>query len=181
LERSLDVSRTVLVLDGHDGAGKTTLAARLAEAVGGVHIRPFAGPAGNRMLQAAERGDIVSAEALARTMVDRALANCDARVVVCDRHWMTLFTLLPQDRWSLWQPVPPTVLCWADLKTTLARLAERSDEDQPTAYHRRYLRRYCRLGEAFGCYVLRTDQDTVDGCVQRLVAWSREYIDIITG
>ena len=171
------MSKTLLVLDGHDGVGKTTLAALLAASLGGVHLRPFAGEAGTRMLATAETGNLRRAAAVARAAVDRTIAACDASVLVCDRHWMTAFTLLPESYWTDWLPLPPTTLCWVDLTTTLDRLAQRGEPQPGRAYHENYMTQYWELGQRFGCHVLCTDQATIETCLDRLIAWARPYLD----
>jgi hypothetical protein len=166
------VARTIVALDGHDGAGKTTLARRLASALGGVHVRPFAGAAGARLVSLAT----VDPEAAARFGWD-AIAAAEAAapgdLLVFDRHWMTICSLLP----APCRPavaMPPTALCWAALAPTLARLAARGDRDGavPVAEHERYLAIYADLGRRFGCLVLRTDRESEDESLARLAAWA---------
>jgi hypothetical protein len=167
------MQQTLLVLDGHDGAGKSTLAQRLGEALGAPVIRPFSGEFAARMVAQAERGDARRVASIAQESARRALAGHDEPVLICDRHWLTVFALAPETCWEPWRPGPPTTLCWANLETTLARLANRDEAHFPPAYHHYYLRRYWELGHRFGCNVLRTDQISVDACVEQLVAWAR--------
>jgi len=166
----------VLALDGHDGVGKTTLAPRLAAALGGVAARPFAGTAGAIQLWAARRGDFAFVDALARQAIAYTLALQTAPVVVCDRHWMTAFTLLPDAYWPAWQPLPPTMLLWIDLPTTLARLGLRDEAAESGATHEHYLARYLDLATQFGCPVLRTDQLSEAESLDALIAWARKEI-----
>jgi hypothetical protein len=161
-----------LVLDGHDGAGKTTLAARLAEEVGGVHVRPFGGSLGEQMLGSAERGDFRAAALLARRGIERVLESQPARTLVFDRHWMTLFTLLPESFWSDWLPPPPTTLCWSALDTTRLRLRLRGEAEGSSETHEHYLRRYRDLADRFGCPLLRTDQLSPEESLEHLLAWA---------
>jgi len=170
------MNRTLLVLDGHDGAGKSTLALLLAEALGGVCVRPFSRRYGVRMVAEAESGDAAIAARLARECADGVLAAHDAPLLVCDRHWLTVFALLPECFWASWQPLPPTTLVWADLATTLARVAPRSEVQYAPAYHDYYLRRYWDVGQRFGCNVVRTDTLTVAECLDRLVDWAWHYL-----
>lgn len=164
----------VLALEGHDGAGKTTLAARLADALGGRHVRPFAGTAGELMLWSALRGDAAFARDLARRAIDRARdVNRDARVLVFDRHWMTISTLLPEAMWDAWAPRPPTALLLASLDATLARLGARDEPPETVASHARYLALYEQLAARYGAVVVRTDDADPDACLVRLVAWAR--------
>jgi thymidylate kinase len=163
----------VLALDGHDGVGKTTLAPRLAAALGGVAVRPFGGTAGAIQLWAARRGDFGFVDALARQAIAYTLAQQTAPVIVCDRHWMTAFTLLPESYWAAWNPLPPTMLLWIDLPTTLARLGRRGEPPEAVAAHEHYLSRYGELAARFGCPVLRTDGCSEADALDQLVAWAR--------
>ncbi len=170
------MEKTILVLEGHDGAGKTTLARLLAEALGGAYVRPFEGDVGPRLLAQIERGDLDGANATALTAVERAVTAADAPLLVCDRHWLTLFARLPEPLWAAWGRLPPTALCWADLNTTLARLAQRQEASLPRAYHVHCLRRYWDLGQRFACPVVRTDRAPVATCLEQLHAWARRQL-----
>ena len=57
------------------------------------------------------------------------------------------------DSWTLWIP---TILCWADLPTTLARLAERDEPAESVARHEYYIARYKEIAEANGCPMVDT-------------------------
>lgn len=166
--------KRILVLDGHDGSGKTTLAARLAEALGGVHARPLRGSVGELFLWSAERGEGAFASALAQRAVARALERAgDAPVVVFDRHWMTVFSVVHEAEWPAWEPRPRTVLCWADLDATMSRLDARDQGQWTRAEHARWLEVYRGLAERFGVPLLRTDDRSVDDALDWLVAWER--------
>jgi hypothetical protein len=144
-------------------------------------VRPFAGPAGRDLLTAAEHGAFEEGAQLAQRLVNQALAAEKSPLLVCDRHWMTVFTLLPEPYWEAWLPLPPTTLCWANLDTTLARLAQRRDDDpESEAYHRHYLDRYWELGQRFSSHLLRTDLFCEEACVTQLVAWAGPYVGAAT-
>jgi adenylate kinase family enzyme len=164
------------VLDGHDGSGKTTLAARLAQYLGGVHVRPFSGNVGELFLWSIERGDFSFAGELARHAVEHALAKHDAPVLIFDRHWMTVFSVLPEAYWNAWEPLPPTTLCWASLETTLSRLAVRSDDEDRAYDHQHFLSVYRQLGQRFGSHVLDTSDLTPDESFEILLSWARRFI-----
>jgi deoxyadenosine/deoxycytidine kinase len=166
----------VIVLDGHDAAGKTTLAARLAEELGGLHVRPFAGTAGQLMLWSARQGNFAFTSDLARQAVAYTLAENTAPVLVFDRHWMTVFSLLPESYWPAWEPLPPTVLCWANLETTLSRLAARGDVEMQLEEHLHYLSVYRDMAERFGCHILQTDQLTIAEATKMLIERVKRFL-----
>jgi len=164
-------------LDGHDGSGKTTLAARLALHLGGAHLQPYSGNAGPRFLRAVHQGNFSFASELARRAVDRALATNNAPVVIFDRHWMTAFSLLPSSSWPAWQPLPPTALCWSGIETIRSRLARRRPEKGEQAYdHLHFLSVYWDLGRRFGCQVVKTEEVTVDESFEVVLSWALRFV-----
>jgi adenylate kinase family enzyme len=167
-----DVHTQILVIDGHDGSGKTTLAQTLARDLGATHIRPFSGEQGASILATAEAGQVDEANRIAREMVDTALDSAPTSILVMDRQWMTMFTLLPERLWQHWLPLPPTLLCFCSLSTTLSRLAERSEAQAPRTWHETYLKRYQDLARQFEVPLLRTDRLSRHAALQHAVAWS---------
>lgn len=156
----------VFAVDGHDGTGKTTLARWLAEQVGGSYQRPFSGELGAALLDAAERGDDARVLAIGEKGITNAIAAAaDRQPIILDRSWMTVASLV---NWavfsSTWQQWIPTVLCWADLETTLARLSQRSEKTETLDWHRHYLRVYQALAERTGSRILRTDINSLEQC-----------------
>lgn len=130
---------------------------------------------GERLLALAA-ADPDEATSFARRAVAEATDASRSDILVFDRHWMTVCTLVPERLWSVWTPAPPTALCWADLPTTLRRLAERGDAEEPIADHERYLRLYWDLGRRFSCLVVRTDEQSEARSLARLLAWSRSHL-----
>ncbi|MFL6164076.1 MAG: hypothetical protein ACJ74U_17885 [Jatrophihabitantaceae bacterium] len=160
----------VIGLDGHDGAGKTTLAVALAGVSGSAYVRPFSGAVGRELMAAAEKADTAAVAEIGRTALSGALAD-HGRPLVLDRSWMTVASLMPATEfaacWSIWIP---TVLCWSALPATLERLASRSEEPRTAAWHRHYLERYLAISEQFGVPVLRTDDRTPAECLALLLS-----------
>lgn len=150
----------LLVLDGHDAAGKTTLARRLAAAVGARCLRPFGGEFGRRLIDAYRAGDAQATIAIGR----RAILDCLASLqndepVVLDRGWLTVATLVPRHlfaaEWDLWTPV---TLLWCNEAVTRARLREREErEDHLGNGHSFFLSAYLDRFELHPGEILRTD------------------------
>jgi len=172
----MNESSLVLVLDGHDGSGKTTLARRLAESLGGAHAQPYSGIVGQQLFCLIERHNFQEANRLAQQAVNRAIANADSPVVICDRHWMTAFSILPETYWSGWEWLPPTTLCWTDLETTISRLEDRLDQDAQQYDHGHFLSIYWELGQRFRSHVLRTDTLTLDESFAQLFSWATHFV-----
>lgn len=168
--------RIIFALDGHDGAGKTTLAKSIAQDLGGVYVSPFSGTAGEIMLWSAENGDFEFASRLGRKLFEHALEVRDAPVLIFDRLWMTVFTLVPEAYWRDWEPLTPTMLCWADINTTLSRLGERKEKSHDAGYHLKYMQKYQTLAQRFSCPVLRTDELSIEACVEQTREWIMSFI-----
>ena len=172
-------ARVVLALDGHDGSGKTTLARRLAETLGAVYVRPYAPPSGERMLGCALAGDFEAAWSHAQHAMAHALETCaSAPIVILDRAWLTPYTLVPE-RLRSSGPLPvPSVVCWADLSTTVQRLRLRGEIEScdDLESHRQYLALYWRLCERYGCKLLRTDQLDEEQALTQLVDWATSHL-----
>ncbi|HEX7191976.1 MAG TPA: hypothetical protein VF381_10450 [Thermoanaerobaculia bacterium] len=168
--------RVVLVLDGHDGSGKTTLVRRLATAMGTPYVQPFAGKAGLRLLDDADAGRYGDLSCAALQMVERALGSVAGPLVLSDRHWMTVFTLLPESYWQPWMPLPPTLLCSAGLPVTLQRLGTRDEPPADVAEHARYIAAYRLLADRFGCETVRTDLLTEDASFDVAHRWANQNL-----
>lgn len=163
----------ILALDGHDAAGKTTLAARLAERIDGRYVRPFGGSYGSSLIDAYKRGRDADVLAIGHEALSVALAAAaPADRLVLDRSWVTVGTLVPAEvfaeSWRLWIP---TALIWCDLETTLARLSARSDEEMETReWHARFLDLYLARFKIRPGPVIRSDLEGEEQCSDRLMA-----------
>ncbi|MCW3463445.1 hypothetical protein [Chitinophaga nivalis] len=162
----------ILAIDGHDGAGKTTLAGLLAEKLGGVYVRPFGGATGTSLITQAEQHHYQEVSRIGLMAIRDAAAQHDARVLVFDRHWMTVFTLIPAAYRDEWFPLPATTLCYAGMPATLLRLGERDEAIFDRAYHEGYMQQYYDLAHQYGAHILRTDQHDVAQCLDMLVQWA---------
>ena len=167
--------RIIIALDGHDGAGKTTLAAALALALGGAAVRPFSGTVGAELLQIGENKDVRELIRVGSAAIENAISSVPGGIpVILDRGWMTVASFVPDStdffaQWNIWVP---TVLCWAELSTTLSRLALRHNEiSEPNEWHEHYLAIYMELARRSESLILRTDLIRIETCVKQLVAW----------
>ena len=155
--------RTCLAIDGHDGAGKSSIAKAVALHLGATVVKPFKDALGDYIawLWRTEQFDL--ADVVARGAVEKAIGECDGvQPLVFDRHWLTMFTVLPESLHSNWLPLPTTVLCWADLPSTLARLVERGEEIGDTVGHERYLAIYRQLAAGYGVPIVETSRRSVE-------------------
>jgi hypothetical protein len=179
----MTIASRVVALDGHDGAGKSTLAHALAQHVGGAYVRPFHGDVGAALLHAGAAGNldrlIALGEQAIQTAVNAAVTECP---IVLDRGWMTVASLCSAEqltsfavRWRVWMP---TMLCWADLHTTLARLSARDEYAADVASHQHYLQVYRGLAEWSRSPIIRTDVESPQQCLARLSDWIGSVIAV---
>ena len=172
----------IVALDGHDAAGKTTLANALANAIGALYRRPFHGSLGAALIRAGEKQDFDEVITLGEEGIRAAIESPEERVpIVLDRSWMTVASLIKQNRlpvfFERWQWWIPTALCWADLVTTMQRLAHRDEPKEAVGVHQHYLAAYKFLAERSNAFTVRTDVHSERVCLKLLRNWFREVQD----
>ena len=132
----------VVVIDGVDGSGKTSIAASLAVRLGGRYVKAFEGEVGSHIRLLNESGEKAAAEKLARHAVqETVIHNADARLLVFDRHWLSILGYISETFAANWQPYPPTVLVRAANERLQQRLqvrgTPRAELDRVGDYARR--------------------------------------------
>lgn len=173
----------VLALDGHDAAGKTTLALRLASAVGARYVRPFGGDFGQKLMKAYKAGEHLETLSIGRQAISTQLEEArESDLLVMDRGWVTVATLVPRElfasRWQLWLP---SVLLWCDETTTRGRLRARAVvENEPDDWHAHFLSEYLDRFSLRPGEVVRTDVMNEAGALERLVRLYRELESLRT-
>lgn len=170
----------VLAIDGHDGSGKTTLAKALAEKIGGIYVRPFEGETGIKLIEYFEKKEYKALSLFGNEMIKKQEDVYNNEILVYDRHWMTVFSLLPESYWNdkIWYPLPATTLCFADLENSLARLEKRTEKSYEQNYHIYYLELYVKLAKEFDANILRTDQYDVEECLSKLTKWYKTSLTV---
>ncbi|WP_428738256.1 hypothetical protein [Sulfurimonas sp.] len=169
--------RLIIALDGHDGAGKTTLSVQLANALEGTAIRPFGGSIGTKLMKAGENQKFEELLKIGTEAIQTAIASVEGNnPIILDRGWMTVASLIPEidfffENWHQWVP---TALCFANIDTTLSRLSKRTYESaEPIAWHQHYLSVYKALAKRSGSFILHTDQMDEKVCVEQLLKWTK--------
>lgn len=171
--------RGVVGIDGHDGTGKTTIAKSVAAQLGMAYVRPFGGRRGQDLTRASESGDAREVLRIGASALEDALQSADnAGGVILDRSWLTVASLVDSsdfhDNWTLWIP---TILCWADLPTTLARLAERDEPAESVAGHEYYIARYKEIAEANWCPIVDTSHASEEDSTAEMVLAVRALLN----
>jgi len=164
-------NNVTVAFDGHDGAGKTTLAKLLVSEIDGVFVRPFANNNGVSLIDAFEKGDNNFTMQLGRSLIQDVYNNHSKKTLVFDRHWMTVLSLIDEKYWANWSYFPQTILCWADLKTTKERLNIRAERKYDESYHKYYLGIYKKLAEKFNILVIDTSNMSTPHCLNKIISW----------
>jgi len=171
----------IIGIDGHEGTGKTTIARGVARALNASYQRPFGGERGLLLARADEAGDVDAVLRIGSAALTSAIwRSGPTRPVVLDRSWMTVGSLMTdEDFYDEWQVWVPTILCWADLPTTMARLDRRDEPAKSLAWHQHYIDRYRRMAEDRGCVIVDTSQHSDTEAIgeavraaERLLKWS---------
>ncbi|WP_242905052.1 AAA family ATPase [Actinomadura terrae] len=171
----------IIVLDGHDGCGKSTLARQVARLTGGSVVKPFGDTLGDHIAWLWGNRRFAAADELARSSIERVLQR-EPGTLVFDRHWATMFTVLPEHFWSNWGEPPRTVLCTASVETVVRRLTERGEDPGDRDEHAHYLTQYLKVIERCPrSLVLETDRVGLDGCVAAISGFLEENREDLPG
>ncbi|TDW29995.1 hypothetical protein [Cryobacterium psychrophilum] len=168
----------VIGIDGHDGTGKTTIARAAAHALNASYQRPFGGERGSLLARAADAGDSDGVLRIGEAAIAAAISRAGpVRPLVVERSWLTVGSLVSDEefyeRWQLWIP---TILCWADLPTTLERLGMCAEPTESMERHRHYVDRYRCMAEDRGCVIVDTSNATDDEAIAEVVRAARRLL-----
>jgi hypothetical protein len=165
--------RKLIVLDGHDLTGKTTLAKIAAWKLGGRYIEPFSSSIGSMIHFGYLKGEYGFLSRLFKHSMEKALSEAPEGPgpVVVDRHWMTVFSLIPKEFWDEWRPFPKTILCTCSSQVmAMRRVANGTFDSMKQEYDSFYLERYEILAKRFEVPILDTGKgnlpDVVDTCLR---------------
>lgn len=151
-----------IIFDGHDGSGKTTWALMTAEYLKGFtnarYVKPYNGSLGDLIAWLFEQNRIDLLNSLALAAIQKIEnENSDASVLVYDRHWLSIFTLLTEDRYfQMWGALPKTFVCWTTPEITEQRLMLRSVEETTKWDSSYYCKVYRELGMRFAAKLIDT-------------------------
>ncbi|HRE83550.1 MAG TPA: hypothetical protein PLN52_21070 [Opitutaceae bacterium] len=166
-----------IALDGHDAVGKTTFAKRLAIALGGTYVRPFGPPLGEALLLAQKSHQEEEIVKLGIQGI-RGVARCasDNDLLVFDRCWITVLTLLSTSARKEFPREIPTIVCWANLSTTIDRLRARGEDVGLVESHEMYIKIYLELANEYGCPIVDTSLKSLDSAFAEVLGLAKRYI-----
>lgn len=169
-------SQQLLAIDGHDGSGKTTLAKLVAKELGGQYVHPFYGQLGDYISWTFRTKRFELTDLVSRSALEHAIEqNSDEQLLVFDRHWMSMFTVLPEEYHNNWMPLPATVLCWTDLQTTILRLVERG-EDPSGEKHEFYINAYKGMAIKYEVPIINTTNMSLNDSKKMICEFARKSL-----
>jgi len=168
----------VIGIDGHTGTGKTTIARGAADALHASYERPFGGERGLLLARADEAGDSDGVLRIGAAAITAAIRRSGPmRPLVVERSWLTVGSLVSdEDFYEHWQLWIPTILCWADLPTTLERLGHCGESAEAAERHRYYVDRYRCMAEDRGCIIVDTSNATDTEAIAQVVRAARSLL-----
>jgi len=147
----------IIVLDGHDGAGKTTLSMSLANSFDGTYVKPFNDTLGDMIAWLWKNNKFDLADNIARMSIKKILDEYKhSELLIFDRHWMSLFTVLPHEFREHWLPLPSTILIWANISCTIDRLRKRKEHYGNVKEHSYYIDLYKQLAYEYDIPIIDT-------------------------
>jgi thymidylate kinase len=167
----------VIVLDGYDGSGKTTLAKRLAtDLPGGRYLKSFTGTLGNLIWWLLDQQRLDLVDLISRTAGEQMYAvNQDASYLIFDRHWLTLFTILTEEYYQNWEPLPTTFHCTAQINVITERLQERGEKtERSIEEHQFFLDKFSAIAQQYNLTTVDTSAHSPDESLELILTKIRE-------
>ncbi len=162
---------TIIAFDGHDGSGKTSLSKELAALWTGIYVRPFGGITGRMLIESFEHKNFNLTFEIGLNAIRETENLYSNSLLVFDRHWMTVLSLLPKELRLKWSIYPPTVLCWTDLQTTKSRLVKRNEQQFDDKYHQYYIDKYPQLVGTQNLLKIDTGRNDFKSCLNQINEW----------
>ncbi|MNB76269.1 cytidylate kinase [compost metagenome] len=163
----------IIAIDGHDGSGKTTISKLLAEKINAKYIKPFSDSLGDLIAWSYRKKEYKFANQIALAAIQKNIdENPGVEYFIFDRHWLSMFTVLPKEYYEYWNPLPVTILCWADVKTTQNRLIERNEIEPYQGCNEHYCKVYKEIAGQYNVFIVDTSNDSkTDDRVSEIFAY----------
>ena len=159
--------RKIIAIDGHDASGKTSICKRISELLGYKYIKPFSNSLGDLIAWLITCKNYELANQIALSAIDKALKDNPESNLIFDRHWICMFTLIPDNLKREWKDVPFSILCWANPEITLKRLQERNAIGMNKWDDHYFCQKYLEIGAQYHIPVVDTSFITIDEGVEK--------------
>jgi thymidylate kinase len=161
-------NQVVIALDGHDGAGKTSLAKLAAKKYGFKYVKPFDDSLGDLISWSFKNRKFDFTDEISRLAIEKIYEEGRGENLIFDRHWLSIFTVIPVEYHIKWFPVPRTILCWSNLKTTMHRISERGEKEGDAESHAFYCGEYRRLAGKYEVPIIDTSFEEISKSFEHL-------------
>lgn len=156
----------IIVIDGHDGTGKTTIAKKLAKELDGVYIKPFDGIIGDIIVWLYERKKYKLLNKISFSILEKCIEeNNNANYLIFDRHWLSIYTLLPSKYYNEEFNFPYTILCTANSKTIIQRLRERNNKEEMNWDNDYFRKKYLEIANNYDLKIIDTSTINIENCI----------------
>jgi thymidylate kinase len=160
-----DYDNHIISFDGHDGAGKTTIAKKVAEKLKFKYIKPFESSLGDLIAWSFRNKKYDFTNKISKLAIEKSVSENPNTSLIFDRHWMSMFTVLPEQYYAEWNPLPFTILIWVDWQTTMERLIQKGEKPGSEKEHQYYCDLYLKVADNYGVPVIDTTKHTIDECI----------------
>lgn len=158
-----------IIVDGHAGSGKTTLARAIAATLGLTYVKPFDGATGEINAWLYRQGRTADLVAFRRIVSEHALEQSAERPVVFDRLFPSTLSLLDAGDWPDRLPLAErTLICWCPAEVTVARLKQRGRDIWSVEDHRRFCRIFADIAARYGLCVVDTGVLSAEAALDRV-------------
>lgn len=146
-----------VIIDGHAGSGKTTLARSIAESQGFAYVKAFDGTTGDVNTWLYGQGRTTDLVLFRRIICEHAVDRNAKRPAVFDRLFPSSLSLISPNDWPDRLPfAEQTVICWCPAKLAMTRLAERGRDIWSVEEHRQFCQIFADIAARYRLLVINT-------------------------
>jgi len=165
-----------IVIDGHDFSGKKELVHDIKmNTNNSIVINPFKNNIGELFLWLYNNKQYDLANEVSLNAVCKEdIYEDENGLIILNRHWATVFSILPKEYWSIWFPLPNTIICWASTQKTLERMEMHGNKELFVGYTEYYCGVYKKIAQEFNCKLIDTTVLSRDEVLQEALQYIKE-------